>query len=55
MARFSKEALKIWFVNYYRNVANTDKRTTVKHLKAEKKHVITIFSIIPTYLRLITM
>ena len=44
MRSLAREFPKI--VNYYKNVANTNKNSTVKHFKAEQIPKSTIYSVI---------
>ena len=46
MTRFAREVLKRLIVNYYGNVANSNKNSTVKHFKAKQIPKSTIYSVI---------
>ena len=46
MRRLAREFPKRRIVNYYRNIANTNKYSTKKHFKAEQIPKCTIYSVI---------
>ena len=46
MTRFARETLKRRIVNYYGNVVNTNKNSTVKHFKAKLIPKSNIYSVI---------